>query len=69
MLYYATFFLLTFNYLLEDEKEDDVHLVPSSADDAPRVTNHMQSSLGNANPISSRPSGRVVGVIKRNWHS
>ncbi|KAH7850041.1 hypothetical protein Vadar_026946 [Vaccinium darrowii] len=53
----------------EDEEEDGIHLVPSSADDAPRVTNQIQGSLGNANSESSRPSGRVVGVIKRNWHS
>ncbi|XP_054809171.1 exosome complex exonuclease RRP44 homolog A [Prosopis cineraria] len=53
----------------EDEDEDeDVHLVPSSADDAPR-TLPQQGSTGGINPVSSRPSGRVVGIIKRNWHS
>ncbi|KAF7806851.1 exosome complex exonuclease RRP44-like protein A isoform X1 [Senna tora] len=53
----------------EDEDEDeDVHLAPSSADDAPR-TIPQQGSIGETNPISSRPSGCVVGIIKRNWHS
>ncbi|CAL5368992.1 unnamed protein product [Camellia sinensis] len=53
----------------EDEEEEDVHLVPNSADDAPRVPNPAQGSAGGANTVSSRPSGRVVGIIKRNWHS
>lgn len=54
---------------VDDEDEDeDVHLVPSSADDAPR-TIPQQGSTGETNPVSSRPSGRVVGIIKRNWHS
>ncbi|KAK9129204.1 hypothetical protein Sjap_009691 [Stephania japonica] len=47
----------------EDEVEEDVHLAPSSADDAPRNSNAVQELN------QSRPSGRVVGVIKRNWHS
>ncbi|XP_059644993.1 exosome complex exonuclease RRP44 homolog A [Cornus florida] len=51
----------------EDEEDDDVHLVPGSADDAPRVANLTQGSAGEANP--RRPSGCVVGIIKRNWHS
>ncbi|KAL8034826.1 hypothetical protein ABFX02_12G056000 [Erythranthe guttata] len=49
----------------EDEEEDDVHLAPSSADDAPRVP----SSAGDKNAMPTRPSGRVIGIIKRNWHS
>ncbi|XP_057469203.1 LOW QUALITY PROTEIN: exosome complex exonuclease RRP44 homolog A-like [Actinidia eriantha] len=53
----------------EDDDDEDVHLVPNSADDAPRVTNQPQSSVGDANTVPSRPFGRVVGVIKRNWHS
>ncbi|XP_057492555.1 exosome complex exonuclease RRP44 homolog A [Actinidia eriantha] len=53
----------------EDDEEENVHLVPNSADDAPRVTNQLQVSVGDANAVLSRPSGRVVGVIKRNWHS
>ncbi|KAA8547606.1 hypothetical protein F0562_004035 [Nyssa sinensis] len=53
----------------EDEEDEDVHLVPSSADDAPRLTNLVQGSAGDKNPVSCRPSGRVVGIIKRNWHS
>ncbi|THG20453.1 hypothetical protein TEA_027532 [Camellia sinensis var. sinensis] len=53
----------------EDEEEEDVHLVPSSADDAPRVPNPAQGSAGGANTVFSRPSGRIVGIIKRNSHS
>ncbi|PIN23397.1 Exosomal 3'-5' exoribonuclease complex, subunit Rrp44/Dis3 [Handroanthus impetiginosus] len=53
----------------DDEEEDDVHLAPSSADDAPRVTNLSQVSDGDKNSLPTRPSGRVVGIIKRNWHS
>ncbi|KAL5063563.1 hypothetical protein RYX36_025300 [Vicia faba] len=53
----------------EDEDEDeDVHLAPNSADDAPRTT-PQQGSTGVTNAGSSRPSGRIVGIIKRNWHS
>uniref|UniRef100_A0A803LNN6 Exosome complex exonuclease RRP44 homolog A n=1 Tax=Chenopodium quinoa TaxID=63459 RepID=A0A803LNN6_CHEQI len=50
----------------EDEEDESVHLAPSSTDDAPRNTN-VQGSSADATP--SRPSGCVVGVIKRNWHS
>ncbi|XP_073149345.1 exosome complex exonuclease RRP44 homolog A [Henckelia pumila] len=53
----------------EEEEEDDVHLAPVSADDAPRVTNISQVSVGDKNATPTRPSGRVVGIIKRNWHS
>uniref|UniRef100_A0A2N9F0S8 Uncharacterized protein n=1 Tax=Fagus sylvatica TaxID=28930 RepID=A0A2N9F0S8_FAGSY len=53
----------------EEDEEEDVHLVPSSADDAPRTTNLGQGSAGDTNAVSSRPSGCVVGIIKRNWHS
>ncbi|XP_007046470.2 PREDICTED: exosome complex exonuclease RRP44 homolog A [Theobroma cacao] len=53
----------------EDEEEDDVHLAPSSADDAPRTTNLVSGSATETNPTPCRPSGRVVGIIKRNWHS
>ncbi|OVA00648.1 Ribonuclease II/R [Macleaya cordata] len=53
----------------EDEAEEDVHLVPNSADDAPRNVNVVQDSATDMNPGSCRPSGRVVGIIKRNWHS
>ncbi|XAR73670.1 Exoribonuclease II [Bertholletia excelsa] len=52
----------------EGEEEEDVHLVPSSADDAPRAGNQGEVSVGDSNSVSSRPSGRVVGIIKRNWH-
>lgn len=51
----------------EDDEEDDVHLAPSSADDAPRVTNLIESTNASRGP--SHPSGRVIGIIKRNWHS
>ncbi|VAI24595.1 unnamed protein product [Triticum turgidum subsp. durum] len=54
----------------EDDNEDDVRLVPNSADDAPRNTNSMQSTVGSsAASVPSRPVGRVVGIIKRNWNS
>ncbi|XP_027347779.1 exosome complex exonuclease RRP44 homolog A isoform X2 [Abrus precatorius] len=53
----------------EDEDEDeDVHLAPNSADDAPR-TMPQQGSSGEVNAVSSRPSGCIVGIIKRNWNS
>ncbi|GER30065.1 ribonuclease 2 family protein [Striga asiatica] len=54
----------------EDEEEDDnVHLAPSSADDAPRVSNVKQASSEDKNTLPTRPCGRVIGIIKRNWHS
>ncbi|VAI10157.1 unnamed protein product [Triticum turgidum subsp. durum] len=54
----------------EDDNEDDVRLVPNSADDAPRNTNSTQSTVGSsAASVPSRPVGRVVGIIKRNWNS
>ncbi|XP_002521738.2 exosome complex exonuclease RRP44 homolog A [Ricinus communis] len=53
----------------EDDDDEGVHLVPNSADDAPRTTNPVSSSASDTNPISTRPSGHVVGIIKRNWHS
>lgn len=56
-------------FLAEEEEDEDVHLVPGSADDAPRTTSQGQRSLGETSPASSRPAGRVIGVIKRNWHS
>ncbi|XP_006467105.1 exosome complex exonuclease RRP44 homolog A [Citrus sinensis] len=52
----------------DDEDEDDVHLAPSSADDAPRTAS-VAAAAGGENSAPSRPSGRVVGIIKRNWHS
>jgi exosome complex exonuclease DIS3/RRP44 len=54
--------------LAEDEDDDDVHLAPNSADVAPR-TIPQQSSTGEINAGSGRPSGRIVGIIKRNWQS
>nr|CAB3502140.1 unnamed protein product [Digitaria exilis] len=54
----------------EEEEEEDVHLAPNSADDAPRNTSSTQSTVGSSAPsVSSRPLGRVVGIIKRNWNS
>lgn len=53
----------------EEDEEEDVHLAPNSADDAPRDTNLVQESAGGANVVSSRSSGRVIGIIKRNWKS
>ncbi|XP_058764540.1 exosome complex exonuclease RRP44 homolog A-like [Vicia villosa] len=52
----------------EEDEDEDVHLAPNSADDAPRTTT-QQGSTGVTNAGSSRPSGRIVGIIKRNWHS
>ncbi|KAK4782897.1 hypothetical protein SAY86_007271 [Trapa natans] len=52
----------------EDDEEEGAHLVPDSADDAPREANPRQGSNGNANLPSLPPSGRVIGIIKRNWH-
>ncbi|AET03578.2 putative exoribonuclease II [Medicago truncatula] len=52
----------------EDEDDDDVHLAPNSADVAPR-TIPQQSSTGEINAGSGRPSGCIVGIIKRNWQS
>ncbi|KAK0603545.1 hypothetical protein LWI29_006112 [Acer saccharum] len=51
----------------EEEVEEDVHLAPSSADDAPRSTTPVNAV--DQIPVPSRPSGHVVGIIKRNWHS
>lgn len=53
----------------EDDEDDDVHLIPTSADDAPRITNLVQGADRGKNITLSRPSGRVVGIIRRNWHS
>ncbi|WOL07345.1 exosome complex exonuclease [Canna indica] len=53
----------------EDDEEEDVHLAPSSADDAPRSVNPVQPTTESVPPVSNRPAGRVVGIIKRNWHS
>lgn len=53
----------------EEDEEEDVHLVPGSSDDAPRTSIPVSSSTFDTNPVSSRPSGLVVGIIKRNWHS
>ncbi|KAG4389717.1 hypothetical protein GLYMA_06G143500v4 [Glycine max] len=53
----------------EDEDEnEDVHLAPNSADDAPRAVS-QQGSSEQLNAVPSRPCGRIVGIIKRNWHS
>ncbi|OIT26942.1 PREDICTED: exosome complex exonuclease RRP44 homolog A [Nicotiana attenuata] len=53
--------------LVDEDEEEDVHLAPNSADDAPRVVNQGQTASEEMKP--SRPTGRVVGIIKRNWHS
>ena len=63
-------YLMDVSVISEDDNEDDVRLVPNSADDAPRNTNSMQSTVGSsAASVPSRPVGRVVGIIKRNWNS
>ena len=69
LLYSFNEYICTPYSLTEDEEEEGVHLVPGSADDAPSTTAQSQDSAGETCPVSSRPSGRVVGVIKRNWHS
>ncbi|KAG5623142.1 hypothetical protein H5410_008360 [Solanum commersonii] len=51
----------------KDDEEEDVHLAPNTADDAPRVLNQGQTAPEEMKP--SRPTGCVVGIIKRNWHS
>ena len=70
--------LILFSYLVNlavcvffpEEEEEEVHLVPNSADDAPRNTSSTQSTVGSSAPsVSSRPLGRVAGIIKRNWNS
>ncbi|EPS71662.1 hypothetical protein M569_03096, partial [Genlisea aurea] len=53
----------------EDEEEDNVHLAPTSADDAPVVPILSGVSAAEKSAVSTRPFGRVVGIIKRNWHS
>lgn len=53
----------------EDNEDEGVHLAPSSADDAPRSTNALQSTASDMNTNPGRPCGRVAGIIKRNWHS
>ncbi|KAI3838916.1 hypothetical protein MKX03_002692 [Papaver bracteatum] len=50
----------------EDEEDEDVHLVPNSSDDAPRNVPEASNVMSSD---SSRPTGRVVGIIKRNWQS
>ena len=55
-------------FLTEDEEDEDVHLVPNSSDDAPRNAS-VQGPIEAAPLIPTRPFGRVVGIIKRNWHS
>lgn len=49
------------------EEEDDVHLAPNTADDASTSTKAVTANDQKSDP--SRQSGRVVGIIKRNWHS
>ncbi|KAG4987010.1 hypothetical protein JHK84_034962 [Glycine max] len=52
----------------DEDEDEDVHLAPNSADDAPRTIPQLGSSE-QVNAVPSRPSGRIVGIIKRNWHS
>ncbi|KAL0912834.1 hypothetical protein M5K25_016243 [Dendrobium thyrsiflorum] len=53
----------------DEDEDDDVHLVPSSVDDAPSNANVAKAFAGSAPIVSSRPIGRVIGIIKRNWGS
>jgi len=63
--HFNTFYIL----ISEDDEDDGVHLAPSSADDAPRNSKPIQVGSVSTVPVSNRPLGRVVGIIKRNWHS
>ncbi|TYK04798.1 exosome complex exonuclease RRP44-like protein A [Cucumis melo var. makuwa] len=60
--------------IVEDDEEEDVHLVLGSADDASRAASVLQGSDGDSSSSSPRPAGRVIGIIKRNcihklsWH-
>lgn len=53
----------------EENEEDGIHMVPSSADDAPRNTIVAKAHSRSTPIISDRPVGRVIGIIKRNWSS
>ena len=50
----------------EEDVEEKVSLAPESADDAPHEPMRQDK---NASKAGLQPCGRVVGVIKRNWHS
>ncbi|CAA6655841.1 unnamed protein product [Spirodela intermedia] len=57
---------------IEDEGKDEeegVHLVPGSADDAPRGTVPSAVPSETMNSTSCRPSGKVIGIIKPNVHA
>ena len=52
----------------EEEEEDNGAHVPSNFDDtesAPSTVTTTSTTVGNAN--NARPTGRVVGIVKRNW--
>ncbi|KAI5066926.1 hypothetical protein GOP47_0017454 [Adiantum capillus-veneris] len=51
----------------EDESEERVGLAPDSADAVPHLSKRKSGDL--ETKVNIRPCGRVVGVIKRNWHS
>lgn len=51
---------------IDDDEEEDIHLVPGSVDDAPRNKITSGSVVSSS---SCRQCGRVVGIIKRNWNS
>jgi exosome complex exonuclease DIS3/RRP44 len=50
----------------EEESEEKVSLAPETADD---TSYEAIRQAKNASKAGLRPCGRVVGVIKRNWHS
>eukprot|EP00252_Welwitschia_mirabilis_P011880 TRINITY_DN2640_c0_g1_i1.p1 TRINITY_DN2640_c0_g1~~TRINITY_DN2640_c0_g1_i1.p1 ORF type:complete len:721 (-),score=131.74 TRINITY_DN2640_c0_g1_i1:134-2296(-) len=52
-----------------EEEDENVHLVPASADDAPRETIMEPHADKEEQHFMGRPTGRVIGIIKRNWHS
>lgn len=51
-------------YFADEEEEEQVGLVPASADDAPR---ELVVQTVDGKSAATRPTGRVVGIIKRNW--
>ncbi|KAL0928339.1 hypothetical protein M5K25_000214 [Dendrobium thyrsiflorum] len=60
-------FIYAIYHLLDEDDEDDVHMVPGNVDEAPRNANIAKACDGSTPTVSSRSFGRVIGIIKRNW--
>ncbi|KAL0928338.1 hypothetical protein M5K25_000213 [Dendrobium thyrsiflorum] len=60
-------FIYVIYHLLDEDDEDDVHMVPGNVDEAPRNANIAKACAGSTPTVSSRSFGRVIGIIKRNW--